>query len=84
MTWSDCRLTFLGALIGKENGLLVRFLRRLMRFLGIFHSLPGMFVPGLMVFLAVMRSRSPVCMRGHVVKLSGSLMRIFCHNLPPI
>lgn len=39
-----------------------------------FHSLLGMLVPGKMIAFAVTRSRSPMCVRCLLVKLSRSLM----------
>ena len=50
---------------------------------GMFHGLPRKFVRGQMVFFVVMRSGRPVCVRGQIVKLRGSLMRILWHTLSP-
>jgi hypothetical protein len=43
------------------------------------HGLPGVFVPGQMVFLSVMRCGSTMCVRGQIVNLCGSLVRILRH-----
>jgi len=58
----------------------VSFLRILKRFLGVFESLPGMFVSGLVIFLAVMHSGSAMRMRGKFVKLCRPLMRVSWHG----
>ncbi len=42
-----------------------------------FHGLPGMLVPRLMIFLAVMNGGSAVGVRGHFVEFRSSLVRIF-------
>ena len=44
---------------------------------GVFQGLPGMFVPSLMVFFAVVRRRNAVCVRGKIVHLCGSIMFVF-------
>lgn len=44
------------------------------RSLGVFERLPGLFLSGLVIFLAVMHSGSAMRMRGKFVKFRGSLV----------
>ena len=46
-----------------------------------FHRLFGVFVSGLVIFLTVMRRGYAVRVRGKLVVLSGSLVRIVCHEI---
>jgi hypothetical protein len=57
------------------------FLRQLVSLVGIFHRLPGIFVPGLMVPFVVVRCGNAVRVSGEIVKLCSALMRIVCHVL---
>ncbi len=57
------------------------FLCELISLGGVFHGLPGKFVPGLMVFFAVVRRGNTVCVRGEIVVLRGFLVRVFWHIL---
>lgn len=56
------------------------FLRILKRLLGVFESLPGMFVSGLVIFLAVMHGGSAMRVRGEFVELCRTLMRVSWHG----
>jgi len=49
-------------------------LRRLVGFGGVLKGLPRIFVPGLMIFLFVVRSGDSVCVRCEIVKLRCSLV----------
>lgn len=44
-------------------------------------SLPGVLVPGQMVFFFVVRCRSAVRVRGELVKLGSSLVRVVWHGV---
>ena len=44
---------------------------------GVFHGLPGIVVPSLMVFFAVVHCGNTVCVRGEIVELYSSLMLVF-------
>jgi len=72
-------LRFLAA--GKHGGLFEGFLRLPVGLHRMFHRLLGLLVSGLVIFLAVMRRGGAVRVRGLLVKLSGSLMRIICHEI---
>jgi hypothetical protein len=52
----------------------MRLLRPLRGFIGMLQSLPGVLVPGQMVFLFVVRRGSAVRVRGEFVKLGSSLV----------
>jgi hypothetical protein len=52
----------------------MRFLRPLERLLGMFHGLPGVFVPGLVIFFPVMRGGGAVRVRSEFVELRSSLV----------
>ena len=58
----------------------MRFLRPLERLLGMLHGLPGLLVPGLVIFFSVMRGGSPVRVRCEFVELRSSLMRVIWHG----
>ena len=45
-----------------------------------FQGLPGMFVPGLMIFFSVVRRGNTVRLRGKIVHLRGSIMFVFWHD----
>jgi len=66
--------------LGVHGGLLEGFLRLLVRLGRVFHRLLGVLVPGLVIFLAVMRRGNAMRVRGKLVHLSGSLVRIVCHE----
>jgi len=66
--------------LGEHGGLLEGFLRLLERLGRVFHGLLGVLVPGLVIFLAVMRRGNAMRVGGKLVHLSGSLVRIFCHE----
>ena len=55
------------------------FLRKLVGLGGVFQGLPGILVPGHMVFFAVVRGGNPVRVRGEIVELGGSLVHVFWH-----
>jgi hypothetical protein len=55
------------------------FLRQLERFSGMFHCLPGVFLPGLVIFFAMVGRGGAVRMRGKFMEFSGSLVRIVWH-----
>jgi len=55
------------------------FLCELVSLGGVLQGLPGMLMPSLMVFFAVVRRRNAVCMRGKIVHLCGSIMFVFWH-----
>jgi hypothetical protein len=59
------------------------FLCELVSLGGVLQGLPGIFVSGHMVFFTVMRSSNTMCVRGQIVKLCGSLMRVFGHVISP-
>jgi hypothetical protein len=44
---------------------------------GVFQGLPGMLMPSLVVFFAVVRRCNEVCVRGNIVYLCGSIMFVF-------
>jgi hypothetical protein len=46
-----------------------------------FHRLPGVLVSRLVILLAMMHRGGAVRVRGLLVELSGSLMRIVCHEI---
>jgi hypothetical protein len=48
---------------------------------GVFQGLPGILVPGHMITFAVLRCGNTVCVRGEIVKLCGSLVRVLRHML---
>lgn len=52
----------------------MRLLGLLMRFLGMFESLPGELLPGEVILLLMGYSGTSVSVRGKVVQLRGSLM----------
>ena len=58
------------------------FLRPLESFMRMFQSLLGMLMSRLVIFLAVVRRRDAVCMRGEFVEFCSSLMRIIWHSVP--
>jgi hypothetical protein len=67
-------------------------LRPLRSFIRVFQRLLGMFVPALMIAFRVLRGGSPVRVRGELVELGSSLVRVIWHwfphlwrpfNLPP-
>ncbi len=60
----------------------MRFLRPLESFIGMFHRLLGMFVPGLMIFFPVVRGGSAVRVCGEFVEFGGSLVRFIWHRAP--
>jgi hypothetical protein len=66
---------------GKHGGLFEGFLGLLEGLGRVFHRLLGVLVSGLMIFLAVMRRGYAMGVRGKLVKLSGSLMRIIRHEI---
>jgi len=66
---------------GKHGGLFEGFLGLPVGLGRMFHRLLGVLVSGLVIFLAVMRRGGAVRVRGLLVKLSGSLMRIVCHEI---
>jgi hypothetical protein len=61
-------------------GCLVGFLGGSKRLGSMFHRLPGVFVAGLVVTLAMMDGSCSMSMRGHFVKFGGSLVRILWHG----
>jgi len=63
-------------------GFLVCLLRRLESLCGVFHRLFGEFVPGQVIFFAVMRGSRTVRVCREFVKLRGSLMETLWHGLP--
>ena len=58
----------------------MRFLRPLECFIGIFHGLLGMLVPGLVIFFSMVRGRSTVRVCGEFVELRSSLVRVIRHS----
>ena len=52
----------------------MRLLGLLMRFLGMFESLPGELLPGEVILLLMSYSGTSVSVRGKVVQFRGSLM----------
>jgi hypothetical protein len=63
-------------------GLPVSFLRPTERFGGMFHRLPGMLLPGLVIFLAVMRGSGAMRVCGEFVEFGSSLVRLTWHSSP--
>jgi len=61
----------------------MRFLRPLRSLIGIFQCLPGMFVPGQVIFFSVMRGRCTVRVRCEFVKFRCPLMRVVWHCVLP-
>jgi len=61
----------------------MRVLRPLERFLGVFEGLLRELVPGQVVAFAMLRSRGPVGVRGKLVKLGCSLVRVIWHVFLP-
>jgi hypothetical protein len=59
----------------------MRFLRPLERLLGMFHGLPGVFMPGLVVFFPVMRGGGAMRVRGEFVEFRSSLVRVIWHGV---
>ncbi len=59
------------------------FLRQLESLVGMFHCLPGMFVPCLVVFFPVMNGGGTVRVCGLFMEFGGSLMRVFWHIFTP-
>jgi hypothetical protein len=57
------------------------FLCVLVRSLGVFQRLAGVFVSSQMIFFPVVLGGGTMCMCGEHVKLSGFLMGVF-HNIP--
>ena len=57
----------------------MRFLRPLHCFIGMFHGLLGMLVPGQVIFFPVMRGGGAVRVRSEFMELRGSLMRVIWH-----
>ena len=66
---------------GKHGGLFEGFLRLAEGPGRMFHRLPGVLVSRLVIFLAVMHRGRAMRVRGLLVELSGSLMRIVCHEI---
>ena len=58
----------------------MRFLRPLKRLLGMFHGLPGVFVPSLVIFFPVMHGGGAVRVRSEFVELRSSLVRVIWHG----
>lgn len=58
----------------------MRFLRPLERLLGMFHGLPGLFVPRLVIFFPVMHGGGAVRVRSEFVELRSSLVRVIWHG----
>jgi len=58
----------------------MRFLRPLECFIGIFHGLLGMLVPGLVIFLPMVRGSCTVRVCGEFVELCSSLVRVIWHS----
>jgi len=58
----------------------MRFLRPLERLLGMFHGLPGMLVPGLVIFFSMVRGGGTVRVCGEFVELGSSLVRVIWHS----
>jgi hypothetical protein len=59
----------------------VSFLCQLECFSGVFQGLPGMFLPGFMVFFAVVRRSRTVRVGGQIVQFRGSIVHIFWHSI---
>ena len=59
----------------------MRFLRPLECFIGIFHGLLGMLVPGLVIFFPMVRGGSTVRVCGEFMELSSSLVRLIWHSV---
>jgi hypothetical protein len=57
------------------------FLRQLVSLFGMFHRLPGIFVPSLMVPLVVVRRGNTVRVSGEIVEFCSALVRIVWHVL---
>jgi len=55
------------------------FLRPLESFIGMFHGLLGMLVPGLVIFFSVVRGKVRMC--AEFVELGGSLVRVTWHSI---
>ena len=60
----------------------MRFLRPLESFMRMLQCLFGMLMPGLMIFLAVVRCSNAVCVCGEFVEFGSSLMRVIWHGFP--
>ena len=58
----------------------MRFLRPFERLLGMFHGLPGVFVPGLVIFFPVMHRGGAMRVRREFVELRSSLVRVIWHG----
>ena len=58
----------------------MRFLRPLECLIGIFHGLPGVLVPGLMIFFPMVRGGRTVRVCGEFVEFSSSLVRVIWHS----
>lgn len=74
------RVGLLGLVLRRRRGLFERRLRSLKRLARVFQRLPGKFVRGQMVFLAVMRSRNAMSVRCEFMKFRCALMRIVRHK----
>ena len=57
------------------------FLRQLESFVGMLQGLLGMLVPGLVIFLAVMRGSSAMSVGGEFMEFCSSLVRVIWHNV---
>jgi hypothetical protein len=57
------------------------FLRPLESFIGMFHSLLGMLVSGLVIFFPVVRGGSMVGVRSKFVEFCSSLVRVIWHSV---
>lgn len=57
------------------------FLRQLESLGGMFQRLPGMLLPGLMIFFSMMRRGSAVRVGGEFMEFSSSLVRIVWHGI---
>lgn len=74
------RTQLLGLVLQRRRGLFKRRLRGLERLARMFHRLSGKFVRGQMIFLAMMRRRSAMSVRGEFMKFRRALMRIVGHD----
>lgn len=75
------RLSLFSFLTTGRFGFLVRFLRVPEGFGRVFHRLLGVFVPGQMIFFAVMSGGRAVSVCRQFVKLGGSLMGVLWHSV---
>jgi hypothetical protein len=77
---------YAGAPLRLRGGLLglpVSFLRDQEGFVGIFHGLPRVFPPSLVISFSVARGGRSVRVCGKFVEFSGSLVRVTRHWSPP-